>query len=247
MGKLRMELGEDGKLKVFSAPDSADSELKSSVSSENVVGWGGYKENREDNYYITEDSVPAAFGSSLGWLLQLDGDNMRNAFLNSPWVKAILPIRPGKEKAALNWLKEVEGNNGIKERTEIDEGDLYRGDDPEFQGNNPETHKPWTLLEVLFALAKKVEDKHRTSMSMQSFSDNKEEIVDPKNVVTSTPVDRVYEHGFYPLPGGFRAGVRPEHEDEYPFEIFDQWIEIVPTDQIVAVEVKYDPKTGRQI
>ena len=29
-------------------------------------------------------------------------------------------------------------------------------------------------------------------------------------------------------------------------EIFDQWIEILPTDQIVPVEVSYDPKTGRQ-
>ena len=46
-----------------------------------------------------------------GWLLQLDGDAHRNAFLNSPWVKAVLPIRPGREAAALNWLKQahVEG------------------------------------------------------------------------------------------------------------------------------------------
>jgi hypothetical protein len=46
-------------------------------------------------------------GSSLGWLLQLDGDNLRNAFLNAPWVKAIIPIRPGREKAAFNWLQRV--------------------------------------------------------------------------------------------------------------------------------------------
>jgi hypothetical protein len=31
------------------------------------------------------------------------------------------------------------------------------------------------------------------------------------------------------------------------YEIFDQWIEILPTDRIVPVEVKYDPKAGRQI
>jgi hypothetical protein len=30
-------------------------------------------------------------------------------------------------------------------------------------------------------------------------------------------------------------------------EVFDQWIEVLPTDQVVPVEVKYDPKTGRQI
>jgi hypothetical protein len=57
--------------------------------------------------------------------------------------------------------------------------------------------------------------------------------------VHSTPVDRVYEHGFYPLQGGFKATVSDD------FEVFDQWIEIVPTDQVAAVEVKYDPKTGR--
>jgi hypothetical protein len=32
-------------------------------------------------------------------------------------------------------------------------------------------------------------------------------IVDENNVVTSTPIDRVYEHGFYPLKDAFRANV----------------------------------------
>jgi hypothetical protein len=72
-------------------------------------------------------------------------------------------------------------------------------------------------------------------------------IPDPKNAVTSTPVDWVYEHGFYPLVGGFRAKALKDKEDEYPFEIFDQWTEVVPTDQVAAVSVKYDPKSGRQI
>ena len=45
----------------------------------------------------------------------LDGDDLRNAFLNSPWVKAVIPIRPGKEQAAIQWLKSVgvEGADGI--------------------------------------------------------------------------------------------------------------------------------------
>ena len=67
------------------------------------------------------------------------------------------------------------------------------------------------------------------------------ELVDEANVVTATPIDRVYEHGFYPLQGGFRANVGAN------YEIFDQWLEILPTDQVVPVEVKYDPKTGRQV
>ena len=55
----------------------------------------------------------------------------------------------------------------------------------------------------------------------------------------ATPIDRVYETGFDPLQGGFRVGV------EEDFQIFDEWVEILPTDQVVAVEVTYDPKTGR--
>ena len=34
--------------------------------------------------------------------------NLRNAFLNAPWVKAVIPICPGREKAALNWLHAIE-------------------------------------------------------------------------------------------------------------------------------------------
>jgi len=55
------------------------------------------------------------------------------------------------------------------------------------------------------------------------------------------PTEKVFEHGFYPLQGGFKAG------GATPFEIFDQWVEILPTDQVVAVEVAYDPKTGVQL
>ena len=57
-------------------------------------------------------------GSSLGWLLQLDGDNLRNAFLNAPWVKAVVPIRPGRERAAFNWLQRV-GVEGSEPRQRI--------------------------------------------------------------------------------------------------------------------------------
>ena len=88
----------------------------STFNSKNVVSWGGAAEAaRKDNYYITEDSDTARFGSSLGWLLQLDGDTQRNAFLNSPWVKAVLPVRYGKEWDALGWLSspKLEGAEGL--------------------------------------------------------------------------------------------------------------------------------------
>lgn len=195
------------------------------IPKQDPFGWGG--DQREDNYYITEESSPARLGSSLGWLLQLDGDDHRNAFLNAPWVKAVLPIRPGKEKTALNWLKQVEGTNGIGPK------DLYTNPrDPEMNG------KP--MLDVLMNLAEKVSQKHAAANVTQPYEDP----LDPKNSVYATPIDRVFEHGFDPLEKGFRAQVQGDNDH---FQIFDQWLEILPTDQVAAVEVTYDPVTGRQV
>ena len=43
--------------------------------------------------------------------MQPDGDRRRNAFLNSPWVKVCLPIRPEREREAIEWLAEhMEGD-----------------------------------------------------------------------------------------------------------------------------------------
>lgn len=213
--------------------------LNSNVLSASTVGWGSIHDNGRDNYLITDDSEPARLGSSLGWLLQLDGDNRRNAFLNAPWVKAVVPIRPGKEEAAINWLKGVEGMNGITNDV------IYHSSNPnerDMQGN-PLDGQP--MIDVLMDLARKIKQKHEEGIKTSQYPKETEvadpRLVDEENVVTSTPIDRVYEHGFFPLNGSFRANVG----DNY--EIFDQWIEILPTDQIVPVEVKYDPKTGRQL
>ena len=190
---------------------------------QSVTTWGGSQ--RKENYYITEESEPAKLGSSLGWLLQLDGDNMRNAFLNAPWVKAVIPIRPGKERAAINWLKNIEGQTGLSNR------DMYGGNEPDLQG--------LTLLQTIERLADNIKEKHEASKKVGKFPNNDE--INDDNKVSSTPIDKVYEHGFYPLQGGFKA------QSSEPFEVFDQWIEVLPTDQIVAVEVKYDSLTGMQI
>ena len=210
-----------------------------SVLSASTVGWGGVDDPLRDNYFITEDSEPARFGSSLGWLLQLDGDNMRNAFLNAPWVKAVIPIRPGKERAAINWLKGVEGMNGITDDV------IYHASHPgekDVDGHPLEGQK---LIDVLMDLAEKVRRKHEEGVRAGTFPKQDEvsdpTLVDAENTVTATPIDRVYEHGFFPLEGSFRLNVGKN------YEIFDQWIEILPTDQIVPVAVKYDPKTGRQV
>ena len=202
------------------------------------VGWGGISDAERDNYYITDESEPARLGSSLGWLLQLDGDNMRNAFLNAPWVKAVIPIRPGKEEAAINWLKGVEGMNGITDDV------IYHAASPDEKDSNGAPLDGQKMIDVLLDLAKKVQRKYEEGLTSGTYPKSDEvtdpALVDAENTVTATPIDRVYEHGFFPLAGGFRANVQKN------YEIFDQWIEVLPTDQIVPVEVRYDPRSGRQ-
>jgi hypothetical protein len=76
-------------------------------------------------YEITDDSEPAPFGRSLGWLIQLDGDRRRNELLNSPWIRACLPLRPGLEREAIAWLAQhVEGTNGYSMESGSALGDL---------------------------------------------------------------------------------------------------------------------------
>jgi len=203
------------------------------------VAWGGINDLQRDNYYITADSEPAKMGSSLGWLLQLDGDNMRNAFLNAPWVKAVIPIRPGQEEAAINWLKGVEGMNGITDDV------IYHSPNPnekDIDGNPLDGQK---MIDVLHDLGKKIRKKYQQGVDTDTYPKASEisdpALLDEDNTVSATPIDRVYEHGFFPLEHSFKANV------DGNYEIFDQWIEILPTDQIVPVPVTYDPKTGRQI
>jgi hypothetical protein len=211
------------------------------VSAANSVGWDEQDPAYRDRYHITDKSEAAKLGSSLGWVLQLDGDNSRNAFLNAPWVKAVIPIRPGQEKAALNWLQKIEGTNGISST------DIYEGDGTDDTGN---ALRGLPLVEVLNRLAASVAGKHVASGVPKEYSISDPKLpADPTSTVTATPVDRVWEHGFNPLAGGFQAQplvekppAKPERQD---FQVFDQWTEIVPTDQIVPVPVEYDAKTGR--
>ena len=62
---------------------------------------------------------------------------------------------------------------------------------------------------------------------------------DPSNhFAGSMPTEGVFEHGFYPLAGGVRFNQSGREQ-----VIFSQWTEILPTDQVAAVEVEYDPVT----
>jgi hypothetical protein len=238
---------------------------KSSMMEGSIANWSS-EQNREDNYLITDNSQPAPLGSSLGWLLQLDGDDLRNAFLNAPWVKAVIPIRPGKEKAAMNWLEEsgIEGAEGLNDNYTSSDDELKRitiflkeGKVPHqysvtdwqriYQSTEPQ---PVTIKQALDFLCAEVAYKEESSKDVYEYTNGvkgkkidgreRNEEINDDNKVLATPIEKVYEHGFYPLKGGFRAVV----EDYY--ETISQWIEVLPTDQVVPVEVEYDPKTGRQ-
>jgi hypothetical protein len=204
---------------------------KTQIAAMDTVTWGG-ADNRVDNYYITEESRPAKLGASLGWLLQLDGDDLRNSFLNAPWVKAVIPIRPGKERAAMNWLQRlhVEGTDGLDDKYVAPPTEL---------AEIPHSGPFVTVRDAINHLCDVVAQKHADSVKVDRYPTDE---INDDNRVSATPVDKVYEHGFYPLQGGFRA---TPGTDE--FEVFDQWVEVLPTDQVVPVEVAYDPKTGRQI
>jgi hypothetical protein len=201
------------------------------ITSDNLVTWGGAKELGRDNYYITEESAPAKLGSSLGWLLQLDGDNLRNAFLNSPWVKAVIPIRVGKEKAALNWLEQahVEGSDGLDAAYVASPGDP-----PELQPAGGQTPK---IRDALNFLIERIQKFDQTSRS--PIVGNPADPEHPSNhFAGSLPTEAVFENGFYPLKGGVQFT-----GDAMEQAIFSQWMEILPTDQVAALEVEYDPKT----
>lgn len=204
---------------------------KTVIPAENIVKWSDAQSSMRDNYYITDESAPAKLGSSLGWLLQLDGDNLRNAVLNSPWVKAVIPIRLGKEQAAINWLAQahVEGSDGL------DAAYAAVADAP------PELHAtpghPVTVKTALNFLIDKIHEFD--AETRKPIAPNPPDPESPSNhFAGSLPTEAVFEHGFYPLQGGVKFdGAGTEQA------IFSQWMEILSADQVVALQVEYDPKT----
>lgn len=210
-----------------------------------TVDWGGA--SRPSDYYITEDSRHARFGSSLGWLLQLDGDNLRNAFLNAPWVKAVIPIRAGHEWKALAWLESdaIEGSDGLEHSYQATDAAeklkiltalrKHVWDDPSLTSLYATMTDPnkIRIIDAIRYLIVHIQERHARSLEPVPNPD------DP--TMNYLPTDEVFERGFDPLQGGFKAA------GTEPFKVFDQWIEVLPTDQIVPVEVEYDPKTGMQV
>jgi len=105
-------------------------------------------------------------------------------------VKAVVPIRRGREEAAIKWLKQgVVGSEGLTQK-------LPSGKSVE---------------ESLLRLAKELNEDQDEAERLRA-------------------ADRVFEHGFNPLEGGTAV---PE-----PFPVFAQWVEVLPTDQIIAEEFR---------
>jgi hypothetical protein len=219
---------------------------QTNFDNQELVSWGGAKAARPDNYYVTDDSNPAPLGSSLGWLLQLDGDNLRNAFLNAPWVKAVIPIKVGRELRAISWMSSdaIEGSDGLDSlyaAASTDERDkivaalkAHVWDEPGLTAYYSSLQAPdITILDALRYLILRILAQQEAAQTI---------VVDQTDpTVGYLPTDMVFEHGFDPLAGGFKAATTQ------PFSIFDQWIEVLPTDQVVPVEVEYDPITGMQV
>jgi hypothetical protein len=192
---------------------------KTKIDLNDTMDWGCFQLANSDEpfpgYLVTEDTVPAPMGASLGWLIQLDADERRNAFLNSPWVKIVIPIRRFCEKEALAWLSstDVEGSDGLGVNYKV-----QPGDPPEWAGE--------TLQQVLIEMAAEMNKQYEaastpTALDFAGSADSRKIL----------PTEKVFEHGFDPLEGGLALGAKP-------YKVFSQWTEILPTDQVVAVPYK---------
>jgi hypothetical protein len=145
----------------------------------------------------------------LGWQVQLDGDDRRNEFLNAAWVKAVIPMRPGRELEALAWLQTewVEGENGLDV-----EYQQQPGDPANYVG---------TIRQVLTLMAQDLQ-KQNTDFT------------------ASIATESVFENGFDPLQDGIKIDPTIDFKPgAAPYGKVDFWLEVLPTDQVVAVD--YDP------
>lgn len=190
------------------------------LSTEDQVPFEGPGARRPQNYAITEDSRPAPLGSSLGWTVQLDGDDHRNAFLNSPWVTAVVPIAPGRERQAIEWLKStsVEGADGLEaqyaEASDSASAEDEANEAPEDTGTSDDAGEGPTVEDKLLELVDNLRNE-------------------PTNVDHVLRSEQVFQTGFNPLGNGFKL-------DEEPLEVFAQWTETIPTRQVVPVAYSPD-------
>ena len=128
-------------------------------------------------------------------------------------MKAVLPIRPGREREAIAFLQrpEVAGTDGLDESYPFDAAN----DPPEYNG--------LSIKDVLVKIADKIANEYKASLTPVK--------VDPTDINSklALPTETVFAHGFDPLEGGIAFGTEA-------FKVFSQWIEVLPTDQVVATE-----------
>jgi len=128
-------------------------------------------------------------------------------------VKAVLPIRPGREREAIAWLRrpEVADTDGLNEPYPFDPAQ----DPPDYAG--------LTVEDVLLKIADQIAQEYQNSL--------KPVPIDPAGVNKdmALPTETVFSHGYDPLEDGIQFGSEP-------FKVFSQWIEVLPTDQVVATE-----------
>jgi hypothetical protein len=108
----------------------------------------------------------------------IDGDNLRNASLNARWVKAVIPIRPGKDKAASAWLQnvQVEGSDGLDA--------AYAAPAAELAKIRSGLGRPSTHTVTIEFLCMEVSAKHEESNQVKKYPD--EEINDDNKGGTFT-------------------------------------------------------------
>jgi hypothetical protein len=182
--------------------------LNKTLTDKDSFGWDGNKEMGHDHYLITEESRPAPLGASLGWLLQLDGDDHRNAIINAPWAKVVIPIRRGMEKAAIKWLKKAEVEDKVEDNNGFDlpfEGEKF-GSLKKINDRRP------TIYEAIMEMVKEMDEE------------NKQSDIDE--------TEKVFQYGVDPMQDGFKWPV----DEKNRFPLFSQWTVILPTDQVIAKE-----------
>jgi hypothetical protein len=115
--------------------------------------------------------------------------------LNSPWVKAVIPIRPGKGQQSIAWLQQahVEGSDGLDSQylaSETDPAEL-----------NSTLGHTVTIRDALNYLIDRIADFDRKSRT-PVLADPGDPEGPSNHFAGSLPTEAVFEHGFYPLAGG---------------------------------------------
>lgn len=125
----------------------------------------------------------------------------------------MLPIRPGREKGAITFLQwpEAADVDGLDEPYPFDDN------------TDPPEYKRFKIKDVLLLVADKIVKEYQDSL--------KPVPLDPSiaNSKMALPTETVFAQGFNPLEGGIDFG-------NGAFKVFSEWLEILPTDQVVARE-----------